>query len=494
MTTGEPQGEPESLESRSQRLQDELAQVELQRMSTAYRGYLEVDAVSGAVGSLFYSEVKVAGQPVRALIDTGSSATILSFDLFKKIGKVANIPPHSLLPVDMLLRDYSGRLIPIGARVILDISWKGESTSVPVYLRSEAGSGEQCLLGTNAIIPPGAGVEATAAVEGSKAAYSQQEVVMSLVKACRIPGRSMSVLVAQVEGARRDDPNPVVFQPDTELLRQRGLQLEDSLLQPDEDGRVYLSAINPLPDAQKLTACTIIGQSERVYPSTLNTDVSPNEDVKILSISAHNSATLGDEKAAARRREILEAQVKIAEDDRTPEQVESLRECVFEAADVFAVGDERGEVELVEHRIQTGDYPPIKQPSRRVPHALRVEITRMVNDMLESQVIQEYSSPWASPVLLVKKKDGSPRFCVDYRRLNSVTRKDVFSLPRIDDLLDKLGGKAVFSTLDARAGYWQIRMEESSREKTAFITYDGLYEFDAAYTLRPRGFLLCVRR
>ncbi len=133
----------------------------------------------------------------------------------------------------------------------------------------------------------------------------------------------------------------------------------------------------------------------------------------------------GDEKAAARRREILEAQVKIAEDDRTQELVESLRECVFEAADVFAVGDERGEVELAEHRIQTGDYPPIKQPSRRVPHALRGEITKIVNVMLESQVIQESSSPWASPVLLVKKKDGSPRFCVDYRRLNSVTRKVV---------------------------------------------------------------------
>ena len=97
--------------------------------------------------------------------------------------------------------------------------------------------------------------------------------------------------------------------------------------------------------------------------------------------------------------------------------------------------------------------------------------------MLAENVVQESNSPWASPIVLAKKKDGSLRFCVDYRRLNAVTRKDVFPLPRIDDLLDKMRGKSVFSTLDVKTGYWQIQMEENSREKTAFITSEGLYEF-----------------
>ena len=97
--------------------------------------------------------------------------------------------------------------------------------------------------------------------------------------------------------------------------------------------------------------------------------------------------------------------------------------------------------------------------------------------MQEEGVIQPLNSPWASPVVLVRKWDGSLRFCVDYRALNSVTKQDVFPLPWIDDLLDKLGQAKYFTTLHLISGYWQIKVNAISQEKTALVTHQGLFEF-----------------
>ena len=107
----------------------------------------------------------------------------------------------------------------------------------------------------------------------------------------------------------------------------------------------------------------------------------------------------------------------------------------------------------------------------------------MVKEMLDRGVVQPSRSPWASPVVLVEKKDGTLRFCVDYRQLNAATKIEVFPLPRIDDSLDLLSKSKFFSTLDLATGFWQVQMEPSSREKTAFITHSGLYEF----TVMPFG-------
>ena len=97
--------------------------------------------------------------------------------------------------------------------------------------------------------------------------------------------------------------------------------------------------------------------------------------------------------------------------------------------------------------------------------------------MLDRAVIQPSCSPWASPVVLVPKKNGSLRFCIDYRKVNSVTRKDAYPLPCVDDTLDTLAGSKWFSTLDLLSGYWQVEVNPDDRGKTAFCTHKGLLEF-----------------
>lgn len=162
----------------------------------------------------------------------------------------------------------------------------------------------------------------------------------------------------------------------------------------------------------------------------------------------------------------------------TEAQQDQLRALVAEYRDIFALSpEELGRTGLVRHRIETGANQPIRQRPYRVSESQRGLIEEHVTDMLNRGIIQPSVSPWSSPIILVKKKDGTDRFVIDYQRLNSVTRKDSYPLPRIDDALDALNGTKFFSSMDLMSGYWQVEMEPESREHTAFITYGGLYEF-----------------
>ena len=136
-----------------------------------------------------------------------------------------------------------------------------------------------------------------------------------------------------------------------------------------------------------------------------------------------------------------------------------------------------GRTDRVRHRIPTGDASPIKQTPRRVSYHQKDEIDKNLKSMLDDGVVQPSSSPLAAPVMLVKKKDGSTRFCVDYRRLNAVTRKDAYPLPRIGSTLDALGGIKYFSTIDLASGYGQVGVEPCDQGKSAFATRQGLFGF-----------------
>ena len=163
------------------------------------------------------------------------------------------------------------------------------------------------------------------------------------------------------------------------------------------------------------------------------------------------------------------------------EDKKAVEELFKEYGRLFALEkNDLGHTTKVKHKIRLNDYTPFKERYRRVPPHLYEEVRRHLKEMVEIGAIRKSNSPWASAVVLVRKKDGSLRFCIDLRHLNNRTIKDAYSLPRIEETLDCLNGAKIFTSLDLKSGYWQVEMEEESKPLTAF-------------TVGPLGFFECER-
>ena len=164
----------------------------------------------------------------------------------------------------------------------------------------------------------------------------------------------------------------------------------------------------------------------------------------------------------------------------TEQQRAGLRDILADYSDCFSKDEfDLGKTTLVKHKIDTGSNAPIRQALRRQPLTHLNEIDRQLTEMLRQGIVEPSSSPWSSNVVIVAKKDGSLRFCVDYRGLNAATRKDSYPLPRIADCLDALGSATYYSTFDLRSGYYQVGMDEADRDKTSFVTRRGTFRFTA---------------
>lgn len=142
----------------------------------------------------------------------------------------------------------------------------------------------------------------------------------------------------------------------------------------------------------------------------------------------------------------------------------------------FAIS-ELGKTTATEMQIECLTDKPIIYRPYRLSFEERKQVKEMINELLENNIIRESHGPYASPILLVKKKDGGNRMCIDFRALNRITKKDKYPLPLIDDQIDRLGGYKYFITLDLASGYYQVPINKDSIEKTGFVTPDGHYEF-----------------
>lgn len=171
----------------------------------------------------------------------------------------------------------------------------------------------------------------------------------------------------------------------------------------------------------------------------------------------------------------FDAQKLIDWPDLTEKQQGRLAALLFKWEHVFSNHEEDFDrSNAVKHPIPTDDACPMRERFRPLPPLMSKELRSLLTDMLEGRIITESSSPWATPIVMVKKEDGSWGFCVDYRNLNSVTHKDVFPLRRIEETLISLTKAEWFSTQDPASGYWQIEVDPKDCEKTAFTTPLGL--------------------
>ena len=145
---------------------------------------------------------------------------------------------------------------------------------------------------------------------------------------------------------------------------------------------------------------------------------------------------------------------------------------------IFAsISSDLGRINVLTHWIETSGTP-VRQGIRQVLQPQREKVKKLLDDLREKVIISPSKSPRASPIVLVPKKDGSIHLCIDYHKVNEITQKYAYPIPRLDDTLDTLAGAKWFSTLDLKSEYWQVEMHEDDRDKTAFCMHDGLFQFN----------------
>ena len=362
----------------------------------------------------WFLEGWIGDHSVEFLVDSGSSVTAMSDNFYQNL-VCAGAPLGALQATARTLRGASGAGIEVMGCSRCSVSFLGLQTEFSIVICSLA-TGTDAIIGTDVL--------------GSVLPHTL------------------------------DIKNGLLFAQGGVSLQ---LHRKDSAL----SGRVFTVGHSSIPPySEAVLHCSVRTTGGRGLPSS--------GLLEGLTLFAGDTGLIGGIRTSGRplRMESSCSGVKFRQRRR-------LAEVLLEYADIFPVpGDPlTGHTEAVEHDINTGDRSPIRcAPRRMSPQKMKKE-EECVTEMLTGGQIEASDSPWSSPVVLVTKKDGGTRFCVDYRQLNDATIKDAYPLPRIDDTLDMLAGKQWFSTLDLASGYWQVSLSREARAKTAFAMHSGLFQF-----------------
>ena len=162
-----------------------------------------------------------------------------------------------------------------------------------------------------------------------------------------------------------------------------------------------------------------------------------------------------------------------------PKLAAKVTRLLLEYQDIFSVEPhEMGCTDVTEHDIELLDNEPFKERFCRIAPPLVEEVRQHIEEMLDGGAIRPSQSPWCNAVVLVRKKDGSLHFCIDFRRLNDKTKKDSYPLPRMQETMESMVGTRYFCCMDLKSSFWQVKMSEKARQHTAFTVGSmGVYEF-----------------
>ena len=426
-------------------------------------------------------KVEIQGVPAYGIVDSAADITIMGCKLFRKVASVARLRKKDFKPADKTPCTYSRQPFQLDGRMDLDVAFGDKTMQTPVYIKMDAP--DELLLSEGVCRQLGIVTyhkdvhshKGSGQVGDDKGTDRVKTVHVNMVQTVHfLPHQSIAVQV-------KIDKNEgtLLVEPDGDLEAVTGLQVENTLVQPTREGLAHVILSNSTGCSSCVNAGTVIGEAAEV-DIVGGSEQTPHDTVINDSLKAeelNHDPTIRNIGSTSERKEKLQ-EIIGKPNLLDHKQAQDLLNLITSHHMTFCLEtEERGETDLVEMEIHTGNEAPRRVAARRMPFAVRQEVARQLSSMQEAGVIEPSNSPWSSPVVMVRKKDGSLRFCVDYRELNKVTRKDTFPLPRVDDLLDQIGQSKYFTTLHLASGYWQIRVAPSSREKTAFVTPHGLFQF-----------------
>ncbi|UYV76601.1 hypothetical protein LAZ67_14001425, partial [Cordylochernes scorpioides] len=401
-----------------------------------------------------YIDIKIEGKMTRALVDSGASYSVISERFRLKLRKIM------FAETDVTLRVANGKIVRPKGRCTLKLDLNGLQESFEFVVMEDCS--HEVILGWNFLKLSRAIIDSADDTLFLEKCLFEDTPKNSSPLYSELEYRIEPASIQLIEVASRDILNDaiVVAECRKELLLERELTAPSSVISlTNNRGKLWVVNWSPYPK--------LIPQGMHVADSAVI------EDSQLCTLADCNQV-----ETEAEHSEDPKISEFFIDDSLDESQKEKLKNLLKNYTDIFEFSKRKQFKDVnVKHRINTGDHLPTKQRPYRVAPRERQIIQDEVNKMEKLDIIQPSESPWASPVVLIRKKDGSWRFCVDYRRLNKITKKYVYPLPRIDDTLDCLRGARFYSSMDLQSGYWQIDVEESDREKTAFITPDGLYEF-----------------